>query len=186
MNQIAANQQPLHAQIYGAAPGGLTAMRTDAQGRPVLRLDATQTIAASSFDIRNLTAADVAAITATGFDIRNLNGSRDSVTTVVNPFTVLFNTATLLLGGTTVLSVDTSPYSSSAFLVRADFISLLTAANLQQAPINSNNYFATVNTQSGLLLGGEYLFVPTVQMRYARIYATGVGSSLTAYYIGQV
>ena len=186
MNNLSFNRQPVYAQIYGTASNGLTAMRTDAQGRPVLLLDATQTIAAASFDIRSLTASDTAAITAADFDIRSLNGDRDSVTTVESPYTVISNTATLILGGTTVLTVDTSPYSSSAFLVRAEAISLLTTVSLQLAPVTTASYFTTVDSESGLILGNDYLLLPTLLMRYARIYATGVGSVLTAYYIGQV
>ena len=106
--------------------------------------------------------------------------------TVANPFVALNNTVTLALGGTTVLTVDTSLYSSGAFLVRADSISLLTTVYLQLAPVNTASYFINQGSQSGLLLGGKYLFVPPVPMRYARIYATGVGSVLTAYYIGQI
>lgn len=186
MNELSFNQKAIHMQVYGESSHGPTAMRTDAQGRLVLRLDATQTIAASSFDIRNLSTGDTAAITAADFDIRSLNDARDSVTISANTFTVVYNTATLLLGGTTVLTVDTSPYSNSAFLVRADAVSLLTTVYLQLAPVASANYFTTVASESGLLLGGEYLLLPSAAMRYARIYATGVGSVLTAYYIGQV
>ena len=85
-----------------------------------------------------------------------------------------------------MLTVDTAAYARSAFLVRANSISLLTAANLQLAPVNSANYFVTDSTQSNLLLGGTYLFVPSVSIRYMRIFATGVGSQLTAYYVGQI
>lgn len=186
MNELPFNKRPVYAQIYGAFSDGPTALRTDAQGRPVLQLDGAQTIAASSLNIRDLSEADTAAVTATGFDIRSLSGGRDSVGTVQRPFTVLSGTATLLLGGTTVLTVDTSPYSSSAFLVRADAISLLTTVSLQLAPVTTASYFTTVDSQSGLILGGRYLLLPTMPMRYARIFATGIGSVLTAYFIGQV
>ena len=186
MNDLPFNKRPINTQIYGASSNGPIALRTDDQGRPVLRLDATQTIAASSLDIRDLSAADIAAITAAGFAIRSLDGSRDSVTTVENPFTVLSATATLVLGGTSVLTVDTSPYSNSAFLVRADAISLLTTVSLQLAPVTTASYFTTIASESGLILGGRYLLLPPMSMRYARIFATGIGSVLTAYYIGQV
>lgn len=186
MNELSFNQKAIHMQVYGESSHGPTALRTDTQGRPVLRLDATQTIAASSFDIRNLSTVDIAAITAADFNIRGLNGTRDSVTISANTFTVVSDTVALLLGGTTVLTVDTSPYSNSAFLVRADAISALTTVYLQLAPVASANYFITVASESGLLGGGEYLLLPSVAMRYARIYATGFQSVLTAYYIGQV
>ncbi len=186
LNNSVSDEQPVRAQMYGSVADGLVGMQTDVQGRPVLHLNATQTIDAASFNIRDLTASDAAVMTATDFDIRNLDGTRDSVTTVNNPFAVTNNTVTLVLGGSTVLTVDTSPYSRSIFLVRADAVSLLTTVNLQLAPINSANYFTTVATETGLILGGEYLLLPTVQMKFARIYATGIGSVLTAYFVGQV
>lgn len=186
MNDLSFNKRPVRAQIYGEAPDGLTAFRTDEQGSPILKVGGTQTIAASDFDIRNLDLSDVAAITALNFDIRDFNEGSDSVMIGERPFMVTSNTITLVLGGTTVLTVDTSPYSNGVFLIRADLISLLTTVNLQTAPINSSNYFTTIDSESGLILGGKYLFSPSVQMRYVRVYATGVGSVLTAYYIGQV
>ena len=179
-------KQPLHMQIYGKIAEGLNAIRTDAQGRPVLWEGATQTIAATSFNVRDLNASDVANITALNFDIRNLESSLDAVRTGANPYAVASNTATLVLGGTTVLTVDTRPYSNTAFLVQANLISLLTTVFLQLAPVNSSNYYTTVDSATGLILGGEYILLPTMSMRYARIYATGVGSILTAYFIGQV
>lgn len=162
----------VRAQVCGNTGNGNQVMRTDAQGRPVLRLDATQTISGSSLDIRSLTAADSAAVTAGNFSIRSLEGERDSLKILQNTFIAATASATLLLGGTTVLTVDISPYSSATFLVSADLISLATTVFLQLAPINSANYFQTVSSQSGLILGGRYLFVPAAAMRYARIYAT--------------
>lgn len=161
-------------------------MHVDAEGRPVLKVNATQTIAASTLNMRNISGVtDTATITAANFNMRAVSGSRDSVLADANTFTVAANTATLLLGGTAVLTVDTSPYARSAFFVRADFISLLTTVFLQLAPVNTNSYFETAASEAGLVLGGEYLLIPTVPLRYARIFATGIGSILTAYYIGQ-
>jgi hypothetical protein len=185
MNNSSLNKRPVRAQLYGTATAPVP-LRTDALGRPVMQLDAVQTIAASSFDIRNLSASDIAMITATDFDIRALNGATDSVTTVGAPFVTNMGTATILLGGTTVLTVDLSPYANNVFVVRADSISLATTVNLQLAPVNSANYFTTVASQGGLLLGGRYILIPTATMKYARITASGVGSVLTAYHIGQV
>jgi len=187
MNILTFNRQPVAANIYGSAPDGPVAVNADAEGRPLLSLDATQTVAASALHIRDLNSArDTAAITAGGFDIRSLTGGRDSVSTVKNIFQIVSNTVTLLLGGTVVLTVDTKPYSQSAFLVRAEAVSLLTTVYLQLAPLNTGSYFETVATESGLILGGRYLLVPTMPLRYARIFATGVGSRLTAYYVGQI
>lgn len=178
--------QPVRMQPHGKAPDGWNALRADAQGRPVLWEDATQTIAASSLNLRDLTASDIANITAANFDIRALNSSLDAVKTGANPYATASNTTSILLGGTTVLTVDTRPYSSSAFLVQANSISLLTTVYLQLAPVNSNNYFTNVASEAGLILGGVYLLLPTMTMRYARIFATGIGSTLTAFFIGQV
>jgi hypothetical protein len=188
MNILPFNTKPVHTEIYGTSSlGGRIAMGTDAQGRPALYEDAVQTIAATAFDIRSLSGGtDSANITATAFDIRSLDSGLDSILASANTFFVTSGTATLLLGGTVVLSVDTSPYSSSAFLIRADAISLLTTVFLQLAPVDTATYYVTVASESSLILGGRYLLVPTMPLRYARIFATGVGSRLTAYYVGQV
>jgi len=187
MGFSAYNPRSVHAEIYGAPPaGGPAGMRTDAQGRPVLSVGAAQTMAASSFDLRDLSAAlDTAGITAAGFDLRALEGSRDSVSSASNAFYVVSNTAALLIGGTVVLTVDTSPYAGSAFIVRADALSAATSVYLQLAPVNTPSYYVTVASASGLLLGNTYLLVPPLPMRYARVYAPGIGSVLTAYYVGQ-
>ncbi|MEL7604051.1 MAG: hypothetical protein AAGU77_12925 [Bacillota bacterium] len=186
MNTLPFGGRQVSAVPYGAAPEeGKAALRVDLAGRPVLTVGATQTIGAASLDIRSLSAAlDTAGITASAFDIRALN-SGDSVTAYDNAYTVSSGSQTLLLGGTVVLTVDTSPYARSAFLVRVDSLSLLTTANLQLAPVNTSGYFETVASQSSLALGGVYVFVPDIAMKYARIFATGVGSVLTAYYVGQ-
>ena len=189
MNSLIFDNAPLlHALLFAARPSVDEApVAVDAEGQLKLVIDGTQTVGASSLDIRNLTAAqDAAGITAADFDMRNLSGVTDGVTQYQNGYYVTSATTSLLLGGTTVLTVDTAAYARSAFLVRANSISLLTAANLQLAPVNSANYFVTDSTQSNLLLGGTYLFVPSVSIRYMRIFATGVGSQLTAYYVGQI
>ncbi len=183
------NNSPLfQALLYAMqSSGGNIPVSLDAAGRPLLQIDGTQAIQADALDVRSLSAAaDTANITASDFDIRPLNGARDSVLLYRNGFFVASATQTLLIGGTTVLTVDTAPYARSAFLVRADFISLLTAASLQLAPVNNASYYVTNSTQSGLILGGDYLFVPSVSIRYMRIFATGVGSQLTTYYVGQI
>lgn len=189
MNQLTFNNDhPLAALIRGTGPGGTRVpMRVDGMGRPVLTVNGTQTIAANGLDIRSLSAArDAVTATATDFDIRSLSAAQDGVLQYANGYYVTSGSATLVLGGTTVLTVDTAAYSSSAFVVRVDSLSLLTAANLQLAPANISSYYTTDSTQSGLLLGGLYLFVPSVSMRYMRIFATGIGSQLTAYYVGQI
>jgi len=188
MNLLPSNNGPLPAAIYGAASAGAhIPMRVDAQGNAVLSVNATQTVSAGSLDIRSLSALlDIAAITAADFDIRPLSGARDSVLLPSNGFYVTSASAALILGGTVVLTVDTAPYASSAFLVRADAISLLTTAYLQLAPADTAGFYTTDSSQSGLLLGGVYLFAPSVPLRYMRIYATGVGSQLTAWHVGQI
>ncbi|MGI6005105.1 MAG: hypothetical protein ACOX88_06805 [Christensenellales bacterium] len=188
MNFFSFNKRPVHAEIYGSTPSeDRVAMRADEQGRPVLTVGATQTIAASSLDIRNLSGTeDTAAITAADFAIRALSSIRDSVTAGSSTFFVTSGSATLIVGGTTVLAVDTQPYAVSAFLVRATFISAVTTVFLQLSPVTTASYFQTVASQSGLAGGGTYLLVPPMSMRYARIFATGLGSQLTAYYVGQV
>lgn len=183
------NNAPLfQALLYAMRPSGDNVpVSVDAAGRPLLQINGTQDIRADALDVRNLSAvADTANITATDFDVRPLNGAQDSVLLYQNGFFVASATQTLVIGGTTVLTVDTAPYARSAFLVRADFIALLTAASLQLAPVNSANFYVTDSTQSGLILGGDYLFVPSVSIRYMRIFATGIGSQLTAYYVGQI
>lgn len=188
MNNLGFNQSaPLHAGIYGATgPDELVAMSVDATGRPILTVDTTQTIAAANLDVRNLSgASDTAVITATGFDIRPLSGANDSLIQLENFNAVASDTATLVLGGTTVLTMDTSPYSYGIFVVRADFISLLTTVTLQLSPVNTTAYYVDDGSHSGLLLGGVYVLKPTRLARYARIFATGIGSVLTAYYFGQ-
>ncbi len=189
MNVIPSNKKPVYAEIYGVSPSdGRVAMSTDIQDRPILKVDAAQTIAAADFNIRNLNGStDSSIITAADFAIRALDGSRDGVTAYDNSFFVTSGTATILLGGTTVLQVDTSPYSSSAFLVRADALALLATVSLQLSPVdNPASYFTTVASEGNLILGGRYLFVPPVPLRYARIFGTGVGARFTAYYVGQI
>lgn len=187
MDFLSFSKQPVSAECCAASPGGETALRTDAQGRPVLYVGAAQTVAASGLDIRDLSAArDTAAITASDFDIRALTGGRDSVLASSNGYFVTSGSASILIGGTVVLTVDTRPYGRSAFLVRVDFLALGTTVSLQLAPVNTSSYFETVSSQTGLALGGTYLFVPSVPMRYARIYATGATAQLTAYYVGQI
>lgn len=186
MNKQSFNdKRSINMKVYGKASGTLAVLRVDTQGQPVLREDATQTIVATALNMRDLTSLDAMTATATGFDIRGFGSNRDAIVAAQNADTVLSNTATLVLGGTTVLTVDMSPYSTSTFLVIADSISLLTSVYLQLAPVNDADYFTTVASETGLVLGGEYLLLPTAPMHYARIYATGIGSVLTAYYFGQ-
>ena len=142
MNFLTFNQQSAAAQIFALAQDGAIAMRTDEAGYPVLKVSGTQTIVATDLDIRDLDGAnDTAAITAGNFAIRPLEGSRDSLELAQNNFYVTSDTATLLLGGTVVLTVDTAPYANSALMVRADAISLLTSVYLQLAPVNTDSYF---------------------------------------------
>lgn len=183
------NNAPLfQALLYATqSTSNKVPVSVDIAGRPKLIINGTQTIQASSLDVRNLTeATDTANITATNFDVRPLSGTEDSILLYRNGFAVTSATQTLLIGGTTVLTVDTAPYARNAFIVRAELISLLTAASLQLAPVNNASFYVTDSTQSGLILGNEYLFVPSVSMRYMRIFATGVGSQLTAYHVGQI
>lgn len=189
MNMLSFDNSPLlQALIYATQSSeDNIPVSVDSAGRPLLQINGTQDIQADALDIRNLSAAtDTSTITGADFDVRPLNGAQDSVLLSRNGFFVASATQTLVIGGTTVLTVDTAPYARSAFLVRADSISLLTAASLQLAPINNASYYVTDSTQSGLILGGDYLFVPSVSIRYMRIFATGVGSQLTAYYVGQI
>lgn len=188
MNFLTRNKRPVHAGIYGTPlSGDPVPMRVDADGRPVLRLDATQTVAASALDIRSLSAArDTANITASDFAIRPLDGDRDGIAVYRNDFYVESNTETIpLLGSVTVLQVDTMPYASSAFMVRADSVSALTSVFLQISPVTTASHFVTVAQESGILFGNTYLLVPTMSLRFMRIFATGALSRLTAYYVGQ-
>lgn len=189
MNALSFNNAPLfQALLYATqSSGNKTPVPVDIEGRPQLQINGTQTIQAASLDNRSLAAAtDTANITSTNFDVRPLNGAQDSILLYRNGFVVTSATQTLVIGGTIVLTVDTALYARSAFLVRAEFISLLTAASLQLAPVNSANFYVTDSTQAGLILGGDYLFVPSISIRYMRIFATGVGSQLTAYHVGQI
>lgn len=187
MNLLSFNRQPLSAQVFGREPPETERpFQTDAQGRPILRLDAVQTVAASSLDIRNLTdTRDTLAITALNFDMRSLSAARDPLTAGKNTFFTASGSAGIVLGGTTVLTVDTGPYAYSAFLAVVEFLALGTTVYLQTAPVNIDSYFVTLDSRTGLALGGKYLMVPNVPMRYLRIYGTGIGAQLGAYYFGQ-
>lgn len=174
---------PLLSQPSAHNPNAMP-LAADAQGRLQLAVAGTQTITAQHLDIAALSGSAV--ITAANLAIGPLTPQRNALAQGQLPYNTFYDSVLLVLGGTTVLQADTLPYAKSTFVVRADFISALTTVYLQVAPADIASYYTTISSATSLVLGGLYVFTVTVPLRYARIFATGIGSQLSAWYVGQV